>query len=91
MKKAKKMAEKFTTIGVRFDQDPARVWTYKIKARYKVRRGDALVVTNDRGTSVCFVVRVDPKPVMNPSIEYKWIKHRVAEIEHDADTHNGLG
>lgn len=56
MKKRKSNHEGY--VGVRFESTPAKVYCYRVKDLRKVYLGQSLVVINDYGTSVVFVVQV---------------------------------
>jgi hypothetical protein len=50
------------TIGVRFERTPGTVYSYWVHNIKKVALGDSLVVSNEYGMSVVFVVRIDKVP-----------------------------
>lgn len=70
-----KKAEKFNTIGVRFLNDPTRIYSYKVRIGSKVQLGQELVVDTDTGTKVVAVVQLDktPNPAATKYVERKTV------------------
>lgn len=64
-------------VGVRFERSPAKIYHYHVKDIRKVVRGDRLVVENDYGSSVVFVVSMGKGSHMMAT---KSIRDRVAPL-----------
>lgn len=74
-------AKDYDTVGVRFANDPARIWTYRVKRGAKLKRGDELVADTPRGPAVVFVVRVDKTPQDTDfGVNYKYVTRRTVAI-----------
>lgn len=70
-------------VGVRFQAHPGMIWHYKALPG-KVHLGQALVVENHKGTSVCFAVQINAKTTQelyNEGVtELKWVRQKVAPL-----------
>ena len=75
VKKAK--PEKFNTIGVRFLNDPSKIYSYKIRIGAKVQLGQELVVDTDTGTKAVAVVRIDKTPCANA---FKYVERKTVAL-----------
>lgn len=60
---------KFKIIGVRFSKRPEKIWTYKIRNSTKVYLGQKLIADSEYGSSVVFVVKINPPIPEGYSIE----------------------
>jgi hypothetical protein len=72
----------YGTIGVRFSSNPSTIYTYGVskKVQKKLKLGDELVVENERGTSVVFVVRIDKNPDLTFGADLKRITKKVVVL-----------
>lgn len=73
-------AEKYTYVDVRFAANPQTIYTYRVRKGAKVHLGQSLVVYNERGSSVVFVVDVNSGRHREFAGELKEISHKVVKL-----------
>jgi hypothetical protein len=81
------IAQKDTTIGVRYAQGPAlnRVFTYRVRCPHPFKLGDPVVADAAGGMQLAFIVRIDAKPDTSYPGPLKWLRHRVVELHERVD------
>lgn len=82
MKKPKKKAATYYTIGVRFLDGPRvnMVYTYRVRRGNKVHLGQELIADTPRGSTVVVCVRIDITPQDTEEYDYKYITRKVAPL-----------
>lgn len=80
--KKKAAKERFDYVDVRFPKGSIeKVYTYRVRKGAKLYYGQSLVVENEYGTSVVFVVGINTGRHRDyPSVNYKQIKLKVVEL-----------
>lgn len=79
MPKQKIKKREYDLVDIRFEQNPSQVYTYSVRKGAKVKLGDALVVTNDQGTRVVFVVGINTNRGTGSHV-IKEIKQKVVKL-----------
>lgn len=80
----KKVKVEDYTIGVRFANDPKRIFTYKVKGHAQIHLGQELVADHpDYGSKIVYAVRIDKEVVIPDTLcedEMKFIVKRVVPL-----------
>lgn len=74
-----KKNREYDLIDVRFAADPSKIYTYSVKKKAKPYLGQKLVVDNDRGTVIVFVVGINTGRTNNAEV-IKEIKEKVVAL-----------